>query len=150
MFSLMSTSARLGRATDSRKISLQGCYSLGRAPNRRLGIPDLLRSGQSTKCRYKIDIMRKYSPQIYISRYRQLGTFRTNIGIALQHKRTPTQTDCITMTQHFNSGQTRLHRSLERAKLGQGPSVGQWLELPGYSLARTVASLGEDVGQHLT
>jgi hypothetical protein len=43
------------------------------------------------------------------------------------------------------SGQTRLHQSLERARLGHGPSVGQWLELPGYSLARTVATLGEDV-----
>lgn len=40
---------------------------------------------------------------------------------------------------------TRLQESLERAKRGEGPSVGQWLEFPGYSLARTVAALGEDV-----
>ncbi|CAH0055924.1 unnamed protein product [Clonostachys solani] len=39
---------------------------------------------------------------------------------------------------------TRLRESLERAKARQGPSVGQWLEFPGYTLAKTVASLGED------
>jgi len=55
------------------------------------------------------------------------------------------QTSTNPMAQDSSSGQTRLHLSLERARLGQGPSVGQWLELPGYSLARTVASLGEDV-----
>lgn len=43
------------------------------------------------------------------------------------------------------SGKTRLRDSLERAKRGEGPSVGQWLEFPGYSLARTIAPLGEDV-----
>ena len=43
------------------------------------------------------------------------------------------------------SGKTRLRDSLERAKRGEGPSVGQWLDFPGYSLARTVAPLGEDV-----
>ncbi|KAJ0272405.1 hypothetical protein COL940_010449 [Colletotrichum noveboracense] len=42
------------------------------------------------------------------------------------------------------TGKTRLRESLERAKRGEGPSVGQWLEFPGYSLARTVAPLGED------
>ncbi|KAK7447993.1 hypothetical protein CaCOL14_007374 [Colletotrichum acutatum] len=42
------------------------------------------------------------------------------------------------------SGKTRLRESLERAKRGEGPSIGQWLEFPGYSLARTVAPLGED------
>ncbi|KAI9684619.1 MAG: hypothetical protein M1820_010879 [Bogoriella megaspora] len=41
-------------------------------------------------------------------------------------------------------GKTRLRASLERAKTGYGPSVGQWMEFPGYSLARTVASLGVD------
>lgn len=46
-----------------------------------------------------------------------------------------------------SKGKTRLRDSLERAKRGEGPSVGQWLEFPGYSLARTVASLGEDVSQ---
>ena len=45
------------------------------------------------------------------------------------------------------SGKTRLRESLERAKRGEGPSVGQWLEFPGYSLARTIAPLGEDVSQ---
>ncbi|OHF02884.1 hypothetical protein CORC01_01642 [Colletotrichum orchidophilum] len=54
------------------------------------------------------------------------------------------------MANHIQSsvvnapGKTRLRESLERAKRGQGPSVGQWLEFPGYSLARTVAPLGED------
>ena len=43
------------------------------------------------------------------------------------------------------TGKTRLRDSLERAKRGQGPSIGQWLAFPGYSLARTVAPLGEDV-----
>ena len=46
------------------------------------------------------------------------------------------------------TGKTRLQASLERAKRGEGPSIGQWLELPGYFLARTVASLGEDVSPH--
>ncbi|KAK4496928.1 hypothetical protein PRZ48_011377 [Zasmidium cellare] len=36
---------------------------------------------------------------------------------------------------------TRLRASLERAASGGAPSVGQWLEFPGYTLARTVASL---------
>ncbi|KAL4875792.1 HpcH/HpaI aldolase/citrate lyase family protein [Aspergillus karnatakaensis] len=40
--------------------------------------------------------------------------------------------------------QTRLQTSLERAAARQAPSVGQWLEFPGYQLARTVAELGED------
>lgn len=43
------------------------------------------------------------------------------------------------------TGKTRLRESLERAKRGEGPSVGQWLEFPGYSLARTIAPLGADV-----
>ncbi|KEY64027.1 hypothetical protein S7711_07391 [Stachybotrys chartarum IBT 7711] len=42
------------------------------------------------------------------------------------------------------SGKTRLRQSLEQAKSRQGPSVGQWLEFPGYTLARTIAPLGED------
>ncbi|KAK7409082.1 hypothetical protein QQX98_008743 [Neonectria punicea] len=42
------------------------------------------------------------------------------------------------------SGKSRLRESLERAKDRRGPSVGQWLEFPGYTLARTIASLGED------
>ncbi|PWY62207.1 HpcH/HpaI aldolase/citrate lyase family protein [Aspergillus eucalypticola CBS 122712] len=33
--------------------------------------------------------------------------------------------------------------SLERATARQGPSIGQWLDFPGYSLARTVAPLGQ-------
>lgn len=39
-------------------------------------------------------------------------------------------------------GKTRLRASLERAQRREGPSVGQWLEFPGYTLARTVAGLG--------
>lgn len=42
------------------------------------------------------------------------------------------------------TGKTRLRTSLERAAAGGDPSVGQWLEFPGYTLARTVASLGCD------
>ncbi|KAF4466035.1 aldolase citrate lyase family [Fusarium albosuccineum] len=42
------------------------------------------------------------------------------------------------------SGKTRLRQSLERAKDRKGPSLGQWLALPGYTLARTIAPLGED------
>lgn len=48
------------------------------------------------------------------------------------------------------SGKTRLRESLERSRRGEGPSIGQWLEFPGYSLARTVAPLGEDVWQRRT
>lgn len=44
-----------------------------------------------------------------------------------------------------SSGKTRLQESLERAKARGGPSIGQWMEFPGYTLARTVAPLGEDV-----
>lgn len=44
-----------------------------------------------------------------------------------------------------STGKTRLQESLERARRGEGPSVGQWLEFPGYALARTIAPLGEDV-----
>ncbi|KAH7145686.1 Pyruvate/Phosphoenolpyruvate kinase-like domain-containing protein [Dactylonectria estremocensis] len=42
------------------------------------------------------------------------------------------------------SGKTRLRESLERAKDNRGPSIGQWLEFPGYTLAKTIASLGSD------
>jgi len=42
-------------------------------------------------------------------------------------------------------GKTRLRESLERARARKGPSMGQWLEFPGYTLAKTVAALGEDV-----
>ncbi|KAK4547326.1 hypothetical protein LTR36_000982 [Oleoguttula mirabilis] len=42
------------------------------------------------------------------------------------------------------TGKTRLRASLERAAAGGDPSVGQWLEFPGYTLARTVGSLGCD------
>lgn len=44
-----------------------------------------------------------------------------------------------------SSCKTRLKESLERAKAGQGPSIGQWMMFPGYSLTKTVATLGEDV-----
>ncbi|KAH8171127.1 hpcH/HpaI aldolase/citrate lyase family protein [Sarocladium implicatum] len=42
------------------------------------------------------------------------------------------------------SGKTRLRESLERAKARKGPSIGQWLMFPGYTLAKTVAGLGMD------
>ncbi|KAL2671283.1 hypothetical protein Neosp_013863 [[Neocosmospora] mangrovei] len=45
-------------------------------------------------------------------------------------------------------GKTRLQQSLERARDGHGPSLGQWLALPGYTLARTIAPLGQDVNDH--
>lgn len=44
-----------------------------------------------------------------------------------------------------STGKTRLQQSLERARKREAPSVGQWLEFPGYSLAKTIAPLGEDV-----
>ncbi|GME33133.1 hypothetical protein FDECE_6271 [Neofusicoccum parvum] len=43
-----------------------------------------------------------------------------------------------------NAEMTRLRSSLERARNGGVPSIGQWMEFPGYTLARTVAALGED------
>ena len=46
------------------------------------------------------------------------------------------------------AGKTRLRAALEKAKRGEGPCVGQWLEFPGYTLARTVAPLGEDVREY--
>ncbi|KAF2763739.1 Phosphoenolpyruvate/pyruvate domain-containing protein [Teratosphaeria nubilosa] len=42
------------------------------------------------------------------------------------------------------AGKKRLRASFERAASGGDPSVGQWLEFPGFTLARTVASLGCD------
>lgn len=51
----------------------------------------------------------------------------------------------ITSPVVSTTGKTRLQASLERATARQGPSIGQWLEFPGYSLARTVAHLGADV-----
>ncbi|KAG4422746.1 hypothetical protein IFR04_004094 [Cadophora malorum] len=42
------------------------------------------------------------------------------------------------------TGKTRLRASLERAKEGESPSIGQWMEFPGYTLARTIAGLGSD------
>ncbi|KAL4968014.1 HpcH/HpaI aldolase family protein [Aspergillus stella-maris] len=42
------------------------------------------------------------------------------------------------------TSKTPLQLSLERAAARQAPSIGQWLEFPGYHLARTVAALGED------
>ncbi|RKK88453.1 hypothetical protein BFJ69_g308 [Fusarium oxysporum] len=41
-------------------------------------------------------------------------------------------------------GKTRLQESLERARDRLGPSLGQWLALPGHALAKTIAPLGED------
>lgn len=50
-----------------------------------------------------------------------------------------------TAAEATSTGKTRLRVSLEGAAARQGPSIGQWLEFPGYSLARTVSQLGEDV-----
>jgi 4-hydroxy-2-oxoheptanedioate aldolase len=55
------------------------------------------------------------------------------------------------MSQEFkfslvtDTGKTRLQASLERAKVGGAPCVGQWMEFPGYTLARTVGGLSFDV-----
>ena len=46
------------------------------------------------------------------------------------------------------TGKTRFRESLERANARKGPSVGQWLTFPGYTVAKTVATLGEDVRPH--
>lgn len=45
-----------------------------------------------------------------------------------------------------NTGKTRFRAALERAAEGGAPCVGQWIEFPGFTLARTIAGLGEDVG----
>ena len=42
------------------------------------------------------------------------------------------------------TGKTRLRATLERAATGGEASLGQWIELPGFNLARTVASTGCD------
>ena len=47
-----------------------------------------------------------------------------------------------------STGGTRLRATLERAQKGGSPCVGQWMEFPGYSLARTIAGLGSDVSLH--
>ncbi|RDW74920.1 hypothetical protein BP6252_06062 [Coleophoma cylindrospora] len=39
---------------------------------------------------------------------------------------------------------TPLRAALERAKAGGAPCVGQWMEFPGYTLAKTIAGLGFD------
>jgi hypothetical protein len=44
-----------------------------------------------------------------------------------------------------DTGKTRLLKTLQRAQAGGAPSVGQWMEFPGYTLARTIAGLGPDV-----
>jgi 4-hydroxy-2-oxoheptanedioate aldolase len=44
-----------------------------------------------------------------------------------------------------DTGKTRLRAALERAKAGGAPCVGQWMEFPGYTLARTIGGLGFDV-----
>lgn len=49
-----------------------------------------------------------------------------------------------------SAGRTRLQAALERAQKGGPPCIGQWMELPGYSLARTIAGLGFDVSPHRT
>ena len=54
-------------------------------------------------------------------------------------------TPTSTAMEATSTGKTRLRVSLEGAAARRGPSIGQWLEFPGYSLARTVSQLGEDV-----
>ncbi|CAL5868574.1 uncharacterized protein PFLUO_LOCUS2801 [Penicillium psychrofluorescens] len=49
-----------------------------------------------------------------------------------------------TAAEMTSTEKTRLRVSLEGAAARKGPSIGQWLEFPGYSLARTVSQLGED------
>jgi 4-hydroxy-2-oxoheptanedioate aldolase len=44
-----------------------------------------------------------------------------------------------------SSGKTRFRAALDRAQQGGAPCVGQWLEFPGFTLAKTVAGLGSDV-----
>ena len=60
------------------------------------------------------------------------------------------------MSEEFKSaivsgtGKTRLRAALERAQAGGAPCVGQWMEFPGYTLARTIGGLGFDVSPHCT
>jgi 4-hydroxy-2-oxoheptanedioate aldolase len=58
---------------------------------------------------------------------------------------TSPQPEAFTSAIVSTTGKTRLTAALERAREGKGPCVGQWLEFPGATLARTVAGLGEDV-----
>lgn len=46
-----------------------------------------------------------------------------------------------------STGKTKLQAALERARETGQPAVGQWMEFPGFSLARTVAALGSDVSK---
>jgi 4-hydroxy-2-oxoheptanedioate aldolase len=46
-----------------------------------------------------------------------------------------------------STGKTKLQDALERARETGQPAVGQWMEFPGYSLARTVAAIGSDVSE---
>jgi len=46
------------------------------------------------------------------------------------------------------TGKTRLRAALERARDGGAPCVGQWMDFPGFTLARTIAGLGADVSPH--
>jgi len=41
-----------------------------------------------------------------------------------------------------DTGKTRLRAALEYAQHGGAPCVGQWMDFPGYTLARTIAGLG--------
>ena len=45
------------------------------------------------------------------------------------------------------TGKTRFRAGLERAAAGGRPCIGQWMEFPGFSLAKTIAALGEDVSE---
>ena len=51
----------------------------------------------------------------------------------------------MTQAQAQARTQTPIRKALERARSHGPPCISHWLELPGYSLARLVASLGADV-----
>ena len=48
------------------------------------------------------------------------------------------------------AGKTRLQAALDRAQKGGLPCTGQWMEFPGYTLARTIAGFGFDVSPRPT
>lgn len=46
------------------------------------------------------------------------------------------------------TGKTRLQAAVDNARTGAKPAIGQWITIPGYMHARTVASQGTDVRMH--
>ncbi|KKY25282.1 putative aldolase citrate lyase family protein [Phaeomoniella chlamydospora] len=48
------------------------------------------------------------------------------------------------MAAETGTGKTRFRTKLEQAKAGVAPCIGQWIEFPGYNIAKVIAGLGND------